>query len=142
MMPQPSKPKPKGRLAAVLALAAVLLSPWLPAVSQTRQQDGPTITPNYKDADRTAEAIQIYEQVRDRRIVTLGPDHADTLSAKRGLADAYWYAGRRNESIALLQEVLDRQATTVGPDHQVIRVDGKRIPAFLLDHFSISAGLA
>src|SRR6267378_2019167 len=51
MMPNSPKPQPKARIAAVLAIAGLLASLTLPAAAQVKSQDGPTITPNYKDAD-------------------------------------------------------------------------------------------
>src|SRR5277367_5333373 len=52
MMSKSNRPLSKRRVAVVLALSGLLLSATLPAAQPAgRPQDGPTITPNYKDAD-------------------------------------------------------------------------------------------
>jgi general secretion pathway protein D len=51
MMSKTYLPPSKRRAAAVLALSGMLLSAALPAAPPPKQQDGATITPNYKDAD-------------------------------------------------------------------------------------------
>src|SRR6202162_6237283 len=68
MMPNPTKPQPKARIAAVLALAALLASVASPAVSQVKSQDGPTITPNYKDAD-LSQIIQAVAEVTGKNFI-------------------------------------------------------------------------
>src|ERR1700738_1083543 len=65
MMPKSTKPHPKLRAAAVLALAALLVSVTLPAAQQVKPQDEPTITPNYKDAD-LSQIIQAVREVTDK----------------------------------------------------------------------------
>jgi general secretion pathway protein D len=68
MMPNSTKPHPKLRAAAVLALAALLVSATLPAAPQVKSQDGPTITPNYKDAD-LSQIIQAVSEVTGKNFI-------------------------------------------------------------------------
>jgi general secretion pathway protein D len=68
MMPKTTKTQPKPRIAAVLALAAVLVSLALPAAPQVKPQDGPTITPNYKDAD-LSQIIQAVSEVTGKNFI-------------------------------------------------------------------------
>jgi general secretion pathway protein D len=68
MMPNSPKPQPKARVAAVLALAALLASLTLPAAAQVKSQDGPTITPNYKDAD-LSQIIQAVSEVTGKNFI-------------------------------------------------------------------------
>jgi general secretion pathway protein D len=68
MMPNSTKPHPKLRAAAVLALAALLVSATLPAAPQVNAQDGPTITPNYKDAD-LSQIIQAVSEVTGKNFI-------------------------------------------------------------------------
>ncbi|HEY4443199.1 MAG TPA: type II secretion system secretin GspD [Steroidobacteraceae bacterium] len=68
MMPNSTKPHPKLRAAAVLALAALLVSATLPAAPQRNSQEGPTITPNYKDAD-LSQIIQAVSEVTGKNFI-------------------------------------------------------------------------
>jgi len=68
MMANSSKPQLKARIAAVLALAALLASLTLPAAAQVKSQDGPTITPNYKDAD-LSQIIQAVSEVTGKNFI-------------------------------------------------------------------------
>src|ERR1700682_3945813 len=68
MMPKSTKPHPKLRAAAVLALAALLVSVTLPAAPQVKPQDEATITPNYKDAD-LSQIIQAVSEVTGKNFI-------------------------------------------------------------------------
>ena len=68
MMPNPIKPQSKSRTAAVLALIALFVSATLPAAPPARPQDGPTITPNYKDAD-LSQIIQAVSEVTGKNFI-------------------------------------------------------------------------
>jgi len=68
MMPNSTKPQPKLRIAAVLALVALLASAALPAAPQVKAEDGPTITPNYKDAD-LSQIIQAVSEVTGKNFI-------------------------------------------------------------------------
>ncbi|HEY1315499.1 MAG TPA: type II secretion system secretin GspD [Steroidobacteraceae bacterium] len=70
MMPNSNNPQTKTRIAAVLALAAALLvSAASPAAPPAKpQQDTPTITPNYKDAD-LSQIIQAVAEVTGKNFI-------------------------------------------------------------------------
>src|SRR3982074_2317502 len=68
MMPNSTNLHPKPRIAAVLALGALLVWVTLPAAPQGRAQDGPTITPNYKDAD-LSQIIQAVSEVTGKNFI-------------------------------------------------------------------------
>ncbi len=67
MMPKSPKTQLKGLTGAVLALSAMLVMP-LPATCQSRTEDGPTITPNYKDADIN-QIIQAVGEVTGKNFI-------------------------------------------------------------------------
>ncbi|MGO9945643.1 MAG: type II secretion system secretin GspD [Steroidobacteraceae bacterium] len=63
-----TQPLSSSRLAAVLALSGLLLTVALPAVPQSRAQEGATITPNYKDAD-LSQIIQAVSEVTGKNFI-------------------------------------------------------------------------
>src|SRR5882762_3374410 len=67
MMPNSTKPQLRPRIAAVLALAALLVSATL-AAPPLKPEDGPTITPNYKDAD-LSQVIQAVSEVTGKDFI-------------------------------------------------------------------------
>src|ERR1700687_2260500 len=68
MMPNLTKPQLKPRIIVVLALPALLVWRPLPAAPQARTQEGPTITPNYKDAD-LSQIIQAVAEVTGKNFI-------------------------------------------------------------------------
>jgi general secretion pathway protein D len=68
MMPNSSKPHSKPGIASVLALIALFVSATLPAAPPAGSQDGPTITPNYKDAD-LSQIIQAVSEVTGKNFI-------------------------------------------------------------------------
>jgi general secretion pathway protein D len=66
----PNSLKPQTHIAAVLALglASLVMSTTLPAASRVNTQDGPTITPNYKDAD-LSQIIQAVSEVTGKNFI-------------------------------------------------------------------------
>jgi len=73
MMPNSAKPQLRDRIAPVIAcaLAAILVSATVPAAPPApppRQQDGATITPNYKDAD-LSQIIQAVSEVTGKNFI-------------------------------------------------------------------------
>jgi general secretion pathway protein D len=68
MMPNRNYPPRKPRRAAALLLAALFVSMALPAAPQPKAQDGPTITPNYKDAD-LSQIIQAVSEVTGKNFI-------------------------------------------------------------------------
>jgi serine/threonine protein kinase len=71
----------------------------------------------YREAGRLAEAIVLFERVRDAQTAKLGPDHPGTLTTLSNLAEAYRRAGRLSEAIVLFERVRDAQTAKLGPDH-------------------------
>src|SRR5271167_2132624 len=68
MIAKITQPLSSGRLAAVLALSGLLLTVALPAVPQSKAQEGATITPNYKDAD-LSQIIQAVSEVTGKNFI-------------------------------------------------------------------------
>src|ERR1700685_2370946 len=68
MMPNSTNLQPKARIAVILALSAMLVAPTLPAAPPAKVQDGPTITPNYKDAD-LSQIIQAVSEVTGKNFI-------------------------------------------------------------------------
>ncbi len=125
MMPQPMKPQPRGHLAAVLALAAVLLSPGLPVASQTRQQDGPTITPNYKDAD-LSQIIQAVSEVTGKNFIIDPRVNAKvTMLSATPMSPAAFY-----EAFLAVLQVYGYVAVPAGKVIKIIpNTDQRQVPA-------------
>jgi tetratricopeptide (TPR) repeat protein len=71
----------------------------------------------YRDAGRTAEAIELHERTLADRERLLGPDHPDTLASRNNLANAYQDAGRTAEAIELHERALADRERLLGPDH-------------------------
>ena len=71
-MPQPTPKQPRSRAGWVSSLAIVLMIASFPAAPQSRAparaQDGPTITPNYKDAD-LSQIIQAVSEVTGKNFI-------------------------------------------------------------------------
>ena len=125
MMPQPINPQPKGHLAAVLALAVVLLLPGLPAASQTRQQDGPTITPNYKDAD-LSQIIQAVSEVTGKNFIIDPRVNAKvTMLSATPMSPAAFY-----EAFLAVLQVYGYVAVPAGKVIKIIpNTDQRQVPA-------------
>jgi serine/threonine protein kinase len=66
-----------------------------------------------------ALAIQQFEQVRAKRQLHLGPDHADTLESINNLALAYQAAGKLDLALPLLEQLLPAAKTKLGPDESL-----------------------
>ena len=125
MMPQPINPQPKGHLAAVLALAMVLLLPGLPAASQSRQQDGPTITPNYKDAD-LSQIIQAVSEVTGKNFIIDPRVNAKvTMLSATPMSPAAFY-----EAFLAVLQVYGYVAVPAGKVIKIIpNTDQRQVPA-------------
>jgi general secretion pathway protein D len=125
MMPQPINPQPKGHLAAVMALALVLLLPGLPAASQTRQQDGPTITPNYKDAD-LSQIIQAVSEVTGKNFIIDPRVNAKvTMLSATPMSPAAFY-----EAFLAVLQVYGYVAVPAGKVIKIIpNTDQRQVPA-------------
>ena len=68
--------------------------------------------------DRSNEAIQILETVRDRLNSQFGPHDRDAIDGQEMLAHAYMAVGRAAEAISILNDVVKRRTATLGPDAQ------------------------
>ncbi len=63
-----NKREARGRIVALMLAAALLLPVAVPAAAPAQQQDGPTITPNYKDAD-LGQIIQAVSEVTGKNFI-------------------------------------------------------------------------
>jgi len=71
----------------------------------------------YQATGRTADAIALFERVRDARVEKLGADHPHTLNTLNNLALAYWSLKRFDQSIPLFEDVLARREKKLGRQH-------------------------
>ncbi len=82
-----------------------------------RAQLQATLGATYLALGLARQAIPLQEKARDYYAATLGPEHADTLSALSSLANSYYVAGRRDEALKAREEVLELRRKTLGPEH-------------------------
>jgi non-specific serine/threonine protein kinase/serine/threonine-protein kinase len=77
-------------------------------------------------AGKPAEAIVLFEQVRDAAIASFGPEDLVTLTALSHLASVYRETGKPAKAIALFEQVRDTCAARLGPNHlnTLIAVNG------------------
>jgi general secretion pathway protein D len=125
MMPKLSKPQPKGRIGAVLALTAILLSTALPAAPQSRPEDGPTITPNYKDAD-LSQIIQAVSEVTGKNFIIDPRVNAKvTMLSATPMSPAAFY-----EAFLAVLQVYGYVAVPAGKVIKIIpNTDQRQVPA-------------
>ena len=71
----------------------------------------------YLYSGKTAEAVALYEQVRDMCVKKLGADRPQTLITLVCLARAYQTVGRLAEAIALFEQLRDARLRKLGADH-------------------------
>ena len=60
----------------------------------------------YCQAGRTAEALELHEEILRLRREKLGPEHPSTLTSMHNLAIAYSNAGRTAEALELHKETV------------------------------------
>jgi general secretion pathway protein D len=125
MMPKSTKTQPKPRIAAVLALAAVLVSLALPAAPQVKTQDGPTITPNYKDAD-LSQIIQAVSEVTGKNFIIDPRVNAKvTMLSATPMTPAAFY-----EAFLSVLQVYGYVAVPAGKVIKIIpNTDARQVPA-------------
>jgi general secretion pathway protein D len=125
MMPQPTKPHRMGHIGAVLALAAMLLSPALPAAPQPRPEDGPTITPNYKEAD-LSQIIQAVSEVTGKNFIIDPRVNAKvTMLSATPMSPAAFY-----EAFLAVLQVYGYVAVPAGKVIKIIpNTDQRQVPA-------------
>src|ERR1700735_932390 len=127
MMPNLAKPQPKPHLAPVLALAlaALLVSAGLPAAPQAKVQDGPTITPNYKDAD-LSQIIQAVSEVTGKNfIIDTRVNAKATMLSATPMSPAAFY-----EAFLSVLQVYGYVAVPAGKVIKIIpNTDARQVPA-------------
>ncbi len=125
MMPTSFRPQPKPRTAAVLALCALLVSVTLPAAPQTRIPDGPTITPNYKDAD-LSQIIQAVGEVTGKNFIIDPRVNAKvTMLSATPMSPAAFY-----EAFLAVLQVYGYVAVPAGKVIKIIpNTDARQVPA-------------
>jgi tRNA A-37 threonylcarbamoyl transferase component Bud32 len=72
---------------------------------------------SYQAAGRAAEAIKLYEQLREPMTKTFGAYHPATLTTLGHLALAYWNARRCDEAIKLHELLRELSTKKLGADH-------------------------
>ena len=127
MMPNSAKPQLKPHLAPVLALAlaALLVSAGLPAAPQAKVQDGPTITPNYKDAD-LSQIIQAVSEVTGKNFIIDPRVNAKvTMLSATPMSPAAFY-----EAFLSVLQVYGYVAVPAGKVIKIIpNTDARQVPA-------------
>ncbi|HEV7612815.1 MAG TPA: type II secretion system secretin GspD [Steroidobacteraceae bacterium] len=132
MMPNPSQPQSKSRIAAVMALTAALLvsatlsaAPQSKQPKQSRQEDGQTITPNYKDAD-LSQIIQAVAEVTGKNFIIDPRVNAKVtmLSATPMSPDAFY------EAFLSVLQVYGYVAVPAGKVIKIVpNTDARQLPA-------------
>jgi general secretion pathway protein D len=125
MMPNSTKPQLEARSAAVLALSALLVWVPLPASPQARVQDGPTITPNYKDADLN-QIIQAVSEVTGKNFIIDPRVNAKvTMLAATPMSPAAFY-----EAFLSVLQVYGYVAVPAGKVIKIIpNTDARQLPS-------------
>src|SRR5258706_270322 len=124
MMPNSTKPQLKPRVAAVLALAALLVSATL-AAPPLKPEDGPTITPNYKDAD-LSQIIQAVAEVTGKNfIIDPRVNAKDTMLSATPMSPAAFY-----EAFLSVLQVYGYVAVPAGKVIKIVpNTDARQLPA-------------
>src|SRR5580658_6050268 len=125
MMPNSSNLQPKARIAAILALAAILVAPALPAAPPAKRDDGPTITPNYKDAD-LSQIIQAVAEVTGKNFIIDPRVNAKvTMLSATPMSPAQFY-----EAFLAVLQVYGYVAVPAGKVIKIIpNTDQRQVPA-------------
>jgi general secretion pathway protein D len=112
-------------MGAVLALCALLVSLSLPAAPQTRIADGPTITPNYKDAD-LSQIIQAVGEVTGKNFIIDPRVNAKvTMLSSTPMTPAAFY-----EAFLAVLQVYGYVAVPAGKVIKIIpNTDARQVPA-------------
>ena len=125
MMPNSTNLQPKARIAVILALSAILVAPTLPAAPPTKQNDGPTITPNYKDAD-LSQIIQAVAEVTGKNFIIDPRVNAKvTMLSATPMTPAQFY-----EAFLAVLQVYGYVAVPAGKVIKIIpNTDQRQVPA-------------
>jgi general secretion pathway protein D len=127
MMPNPSETTSQRRIALAAALAAALLASatlWA-AAPPPRAQDGPTITPNYKDAD-LSQIIQAVSEVTGKNFIIDPRVNAKvTMLSATPMSPAAFY-----EAFLSVLQVYGYVAVPAGKVIKIIpNTDARQLPA-------------
>jgi tetratricopeptide (TPR) repeat protein len=98
---------------AMSSAAGQLLGPGHPLTVTARVNAARSL----EAADRTAEAIALYEQALGSRERMFGAAHRETLAVRAQLAAAYSAAGRHGDGIRLYEQTRSDSAQALGPLH-------------------------
>jgi len=126
MMPNSSNPQPKRRITAVLALTVLLVSAAPAAAPPVKPaQDGPTITPNYKDAD-LSQIIQAVSEVTGKNFIIDPRVNAKvTMLSATPMSPAAFY-----EAFLSVLQVYGYVAVPAGKVIKIIpNTDARQVPA-------------
>jgi general secretion pathway protein D len=125
MIPKSIKTQRKPRIVPALALAAMLVSVTLPAAPQVKSQDGPTITPNYKDAD-LSQIIQAVSEVTGKNFIIDPRVNAKvTMLSATPMSPAAFY-----EAFLSVLQVYGYVAVPAGKVIKIIpNTDARQVPA-------------
>jgi general secretion pathway protein D len=125
MMPKSTKTQPKPHIIAVLVLAGLLVSLALPAAPQVKREDGPTITPNYKDAD-LSQIIQAVSEVTGKNFIIDPRVNAKvTMLSATPMSPAAFY-----EAFLSVLQVYGYVAVPAGKVIKIIpNTDARQVPA-------------
>jgi general secretion pathway protein D len=128
MMPNSTKPQPKPPIAAVLALLALFASMTLPAAppaAPARPDNGPTITPNYTDAD-LSQIIQAVAEVTGKNFIIDPRVNAKvTMLSATPMSPAAFY-----EAFLAVLQVYGYVAVPAGKVIKIIpNTDARQVPA-------------
>jgi general secretion pathway protein D len=128
MILKPIDKQPQARLIAILMLAASLLVPAIQpaaAAAPARAQDGPTITPNYKDAD-LGQIIQAVSEVTGKNFIVDPRVNAKvTMLSATPMSPAAFY-----EAFLSVLQVYGYVAVPAGKIIKIIpNTDARQLPA-------------
>src|ERR1700692_243696 len=115
----------KRRFAAVLALSSLLVPVMLPAQPQARNTDGPTITPNYKDADITQIIAAVGEVTGKNFIIDPRVNAKVTMLSATPMSPAAFY-----EAFLSVLQVYGYVAVPAGKVIKIVpNTDARQLPA-------------
>jgi general secretion pathway protein D len=128
MMPNATNLQPKARIVALLALSAILVAPTLtaaPPPPPAKRDDGPTITPNYKDAD-LSQIIQAVAEVTGKNFIIDPRVNAKvTMLSATPMSPAAFY-----EAFLAVLQVYGYVAVPAGKVIKIIpNTDQRQVPA-------------
>jgi serine/threonine protein kinase/tetratricopeptide (TPR) repeat protein len=115
--PDPSRDGRQVKVAEVLDQAGERLEKELSGSQATRGALLDALGRTYNGLGIFDRAVALHTRARFVNEAALGPDHAQTLTSRNNLANAYTTAGRRSEATALHESTLRLLESKLGPDH-------------------------